>query len=309
MNRLAGIIVAALGLVVAILSITKIVPHLTQPGVAMILLGGLIIGLSFIDKPDPEGTERMSTGSTLGNIFFAPGEVFRNLRRHPRWLVALLLVSILSTAYSNLFMQRLGAERVANFAIDKTMEMGMIANNEDAKKGIEQGRADAVEQAKNPVARAGQAVSSFAGSVFGYCFLAAIFMLFLMAMGGKIDFWQAFSAAIYASFPVSVVRNLLNTLLLYLKDPSDIHPILGQQSLIQDNLSFLVTPSQNPIIYTLLASFSVMMLYWVWMNATGLKNAGEKVSGGSAWSATIGVFVLMLLLGVAMAALFPSFIS
>lgn len=309
MNRLAGIIVAALGLVVAILSLTKIVPHLTQTGVVMILFGGLIIGLSFIDKPDTEGTERMPTGSTLGNIFFAPSDVFRNLRRHPRWLVALLIMSILSTAYSNLFMERLGAERVANFAIDKTLEMGMIANNEDAKKGIEQGRADAIEQAKSPVARAGQAVSSFAGSVFGYCFLALIFMLFMMAMGGKLHFWQAFSATIYASFPISVLRHLLNTLILYLKDPTDIHPILGQQNLIQDNLSFLVTASQNPVIYTLLASFSVMMFYWVWMNATGLKNAGEKVSGTAAWSASMGIFVLLLLFGLTAAALFPSFMS
>ena len=206
MNRLAGIIVAALGLVVAILSITKIVPHLTQTGVEMILFGGLVIGLSFIEKPDSEGTERMSTGSTLGNIFFAPSDVFRNLRRHPRWLVALLVMSILSTAYSNLFMERLGADRVANFAIDKTLEIGLIANNEEAKKGIEDGRADAIEQAINPVARAGEAVSSFARSVFGYCFLALIFMLFTMAMGGKLHFWQAFSATIYASFPVSVIR-------------------------------------------------------------------------------------------------------
>ncbi len=309
MNRLAGIIVAVLGLVVAILSITKIVPHLTQTGVVMILFGGLIIGLSFINKPDTEGTERMPTGSTLGNIFFAPSEVFRNLRRHPRWLVGLLIMSILSTAYSNLFMERLGAERVANFAIDKTLEMGMIANNEDAKKGIEQGRADAIEQAISPVARAGQAVSSFAGSVFGYCFLALIFMLFTMAMGGKLHFWQAFSATIYASFPISVLRHLLNTLILYLKDPTDIHPILGQQNLIQDNLSFLVTASQNPVIYTLLASFSVMMFYWVWMNATGLKNAGEKVSGTAAWSASMGIFVLLLLFGLTAAALFPNFMS
>ena len=73
MNRLAGIIVAAVGFVICILSITKILPGLTSTGVVLILFGGLIIGLSFIDKPEDEGAEKMSTGSTLGNIFFAPG--------------------------------------------------------------------------------------------------------------------------------------------------------------------------------------------------------------------------------------------
>lgn len=309
MNRLAGIIVAAIGLVVAILSITKIVPHLTQTGVVMILFGGLIIGLSFINKPDDEGTERMSTGSTLGNIFFAPADVFKNLRRHPRWLGALLIMSILGTIYGNLFLYRLGPDRIANFAIDKTLEMGMIANNEDTKKQIEAGRADAIEQAKSPVSRAGQAVAGFGGAVFGYCFLAVIFMLFAMAVGGKMNFWQAFSATVYASFPVSIIRFVLNTIILHLKDPTDIHPILGQQSLIQDNLNFLVLPAEHPVIYTVLGAFSLLGFYWLWLNATGLKNAGEKVSGTAAWSATIGVFALLLLFGVAMAALFPSFIS
>ena len=130
-----------------------------------------------------------------------------------------------------------------------------------------------------------------------------------MAMGGKINFWQAFSTAVYASFPVSVLRFILNTTILFIKDPTDIHPILGQQSLIQDNLNFLVLASEHPVIFTLLGSISLLGFYWLWMTATGLKNAGERVTGTIAWSATIGIFLLLIMLGVAMAALFPSFIS
>lgn len=307
MHRLAGIIVAALGLVVAVLSITKVVPGLTQTGVVMILFGGLIIGLSFIDKPDTEGTDRMSTAETLGNIFFSPSEVFRNLRRHPRWLVAMLVMSVLSATYTNLFVSRLTPERVANFAIDKTLEMPIM--NDEAKKQVEAGRADAIAEAKNPVTRAGQAVSGFASSVFGYAFLALIFLLFAMAMGGKINFWQAFSAAIYASFPVSIIRFVLNTVILFLKDPSEIHPILGQQSLIQDNLNFLVLPAEHPVIFTLLGWLSILTFYWLWLMATGLKNAGERVTGTTAWSATLGIFGLLVVLSAIMSFLFPGFIS
>ncbi len=307
MNRLTGIIVAAIGLVVAILSIAKVVPGLTQTGVVMILFGGLVIGLSFIDKPQDEGTERMSTPSTLGNIFFAPTDVFKNLRRHPRWLVAMLVMSVLSATYGNLFVNRLGAERVANFAIDKTLEMPIM--NDEAKKQVEAGRADAIADAKNPVSRAGQAVSGFAASVFGFAILSLIFMLFAMAMGGSINFWQAFASAVYAALPFSIIRFLLNTIILLIKDPADIHPILGQQTLIQDNLNFLVLPAEHPVIYTILGSFSVLGFYWLWLQATGLKNAGEKVTGTIAWSAAIGIFTILLVLGIAMATLFPGFIS
>ncbi len=309
MNRLAGIIVAAVGFVICILSITKIVPGLTSTGVTLILFGGLIIGLSFIDKPDDEGAEKMSTGSTLGNIVFAPADVFKNLRRHPRWLVAALIMSVLSATYTNLFFSRLGPDRIINFTIDKTLEMPMISNNEEAKKGVEEGREKALAEAKDPVIKAGQAASGFAASVFGYAFLAAVFLLFAMAMGGKINFWQAFAVAVYATFPFSVIRFVLNTLILFIKDPTDIHPILGQQTLIQDNPNFLVLPSEHPVIFTLLGGISLLLFYWVWMTATGLKNAGEKVTGTTAWSAALGLYFLLVFFGVAMAALFPGFIS
>ena len=309
MNRLAGIIVAAVGFVICILSITKIVPGLTSTGVILILFGGLVIGLSFVDKPDDEGTEKMSTAGTLGNIFFAPADVFKNLRRHPRWLVAALIMSILSVTYTNLFLVRLGADRVANFAIDKTLEMSMIRDNEEAKKQIEEGRAKAIADNKDPVIKAGQAVSGFATSIFGYCFLALVFFLFAMAMGGQINFWQAFSASVYSAFPVAVIRFFLNTILLFIKDPDDIHPILGQQSLIQDNPNFLVLPAEHPVIFTLLGSLSLLLFYWIWMIATGLKNTGERVTGTIAWSAALGIYFLLILFGMAMAALFPSFIS
>jgi len=218
-------------------------------------------------------------------------------------------MSVLSATYTNLFLQRLGPDRVANFAIDKTLEMGMIANNEEAKKQIEAGRAQALADNKDPVHRAAQAVSNFVGLTVLFVVLAAIFMLFALAMGGKINFWQAFSVAVYASLPVSILRFLLNTILLYVKNPDDIHPILGAQSLIQDNLNFLVLPAENPIIYTVLGTFSLLMFYWVWLNGIGLKNAGERVTGTVAWTAALSIFFVILLFGVAMAALFPSFIS
>ena len=309
MNRFAGIIAAALGLIIAVLSILKVVPGITMSGVALIILGGVVIGLSFLNASAYEEGERMSTPNTLINIFFSPSEVFQNLRRHPRWLVAAIIMTLLSVTYTNLFFERLTPERIANYTIDKTLEMPMIAGNEQARKQVEDGRKQAIEDAKNPVVRSGQAINSFVGIVVWYCVLAALFMLFALAMGGQITFWQAFSVAIYASFPVAVIRFLLNTVVLFIKDPTDIHPILGQGSLIQDSLNFLVLPSQNPVIYTLLSALSILSFYWMFLNATGLKNGGERISGSTAWTATIVLWLVGVLLMCLMAFLFPSFIS
>jgi hypothetical protein len=309
MNRLAGIILAAAGFVIAVLSVVKVLPGLTGPGVVMILTGGLVIGLSFITPPDPDDVERMSTGSTLGNIFFAPGEVFRNLRRHPRWLVALLIVSALSAVYYNLFLYRLTPERVVNYSIDKTLEMSMIQNNDEAKKRVEESRPKTLEEAKNPLLRAGQAIAGFGGSMFVNALVALIFFLFVLAMGGRINFLQAFSVAVYAYFPVGVIRMVLNTILLFIKDPADIHPIMGQSTLIQDNLNFLVAPADHPALFALLGTLSLLWFYWVWLNAVGLREGGESVSSSAAWTASLGLYGILIGLALVSGLLFGSFMS
>jgi hypothetical protein len=308
MNRLAGIICAALGLIIAVLGALKVVP-LTGTGVALLLLGGLVIGLSFVSGPEQDGTPRMSTPATLGNIFISPTEVFQNLRRHPRWLAAILIASLLSTVFSNLFINRLTPERVINYSTDKTLEMSMVANNPEVVKSVKEGRDQTIADAKNPVKRAGQAVNSFVGYVFLTAFLALVFFLFALAMGGKLNYWQAFSVAAYAAFPVAVVRYVLGSIVLYLKDPTEIHPILGQGSMVQDNLSFLINPAEHPVVYVLLASFSLLIFYGLFLNINGLKNAGEKVSPTIAWTASLTIWLIMMIFGLTVAVLFPSFFS
>lgn len=307
MNRLAGIIVAAIGLLVAVLGALKVLPGLTGTGVSLILGGALIIGLSFISKPETDGVPRMSTADTLTKIFYAPAEVFQNLRRHPRWLVALLIMSALTTIYTNAFLHRLTPERVVNYTIDKTKEMSFL--NEQARAEIEKGRADSIEENKNPVRRAGQAVNSFISQIFGTAFWAVIFFLFALAMGGKLNFWQAFAAVAYASFPVVVIRSVLNLIILHLKDPTDIHPILGQGTLVQDSLNFLVNSADSPVLYTLLSAFSVLAFYWIWLAVTGLKNTGERVTPTVAWTAVLSVWLLGVVLMVLVALIMPSFLS
>lgn len=309
MNRIAGIVVFAVGVLVLILGISKVVPGVFGTGVWLILLGALIFGLSFVPRPASDDVPKMSTPSTLVNIFFSPTEVFQNLRRHPRWLAAVLIMSVMSAVFTNLFIYRLTPERVTNYAIDKTLEIPFIANNEEARRGVEAGRAQALADTKNPVLRAAEGVGSFARQVIWNAFLALVFFLFALVMGGRMNYLQAFSAAVYAAFPVAVLRFVLNSIVLFIKDPVDIHPVLGMSSLLQDNLSFLVNSSDNPMLYVLLSSLSLTTFYWLWMNATGLKNTGEKVSSATAWTATLAIFVVMVLFGLIIALVFPSFMS
>ncbi|MGI8555980.1 MAG: YIP1 family protein [Pyrinomonadaceae bacterium] len=303
MNRFTGIIVAVVGVLIAVLSFLKFIP-LVSTGVSLILLGLLVFGLSFVPKPATEDTPRMSTSETLGAIFYAPTEVFRNLRRHPRWLVVLLISAILSAVYINAFYIRLTPERIANFTVDKIAQSGFVPPEAVAKV-----REQTLETATNPISRAGQSVNSFVGLVFITAFVGLIFWLFGMVMGGNINYWQAFSATAYTIFPVSVITYILSLVILFIKDPDQIHPLIGQNSLVQDNLSFLVSSATNPVIFSLLSALSILGFYRLWLNAVGLQNAGERITPTIAWSAAITVWIAGLLLAVIMAMLFGNFLS
>jgi hypothetical protein len=105
------------------------------------------------------------------------------------------------------------------------------------------------------------------------------------------------------------VQKLLSLVLLYVKAPEDIHPILGAETLVQDNLGILFSPAEHPVLFVLASSIGLLSLYSLWLKALGLRNAGTKVSSGTGWGAAITMWVLGVVLVVAITALFPNFIS
>ena len=92
------------------------------------------------------------------------------------WLVAAIIIALFSAIFTNLFLYRLTPERVTNFAIDKTLEMPIM--NDEARRQVEAGRADAIKANKDPILKTGQAVTVFGWNVVRYTVYAAIFLVF-----------------------------------------------------------------------------------------------------------------------------------
>ena len=140
-------------------------------------------------------------------------------------------------------------------------------------------------------------------------FLAALYLLGGLAFGGRINFWQAMAIAVYATLPVIIIQKVLSFILLYIKSPDDIHPLLGQESLIQDNLGVLFAPKDHPVLFVAATSIGVLSFYKLWLVAKGLHEGSEKMSSSAAWGVAITIWVLGLLFAVGITAIFPSFIS
>jgi hypothetical protein len=299
-------VVFAVGVALAAGGLLKVIPSGTSAGAALAFLGLVLFGLSFVPgrEPRPDDPDPMSEGARLSGIFFEPSAVFRNLRAHPRWLVPVLLIALLGFAYSTAFTQRLTPERIVSFTNDKLVERGwMLADQAERIKEQQ------VAEARSPARFVAGPLTSFALSFVMLALVAGLFLLLVLMFGGRINFWQSLAVAAYAALPIAIISRLLSLVILFVKDPDDIHPLRGQSGLITDNLGAFVSAAESPVLYSALSAFGVLSFYYLWLNATGLRHGGERVSSTAAWSSAVALWVLGLALGVASAALFGNFIS
>jgi hypothetical protein len=306
MNRIVAIAVLVVGLLLLIAGVMKILPGAAGSGGALAFLGVVMLGLSFIRR-DAAGTDDappMSEGEKISSVFYEPARVFRELRLRPYWGTAFLIIALSIAVYQFAYTQRIGAETLALATIDKTIEGGFIP----AERAAEMRERTAAD-ARQPFSRFSGAVNSVAGVFVILAILAGLYMLGVLVSGARIKFWQAFSVAVFAALPVMVLQNLISLLLLYLKSPDDIDPIKGQRGLARADLGVLFNPAEHPYLFVLGSSIGLFTLYGIWLTATGLRHGGEKVTSGTAWAISIGLWVFGLLLGLGAAALFPTFIA
>lgn len=304
--RMPAIIVFGIGVLLVVVALIKIAPISVGAGGAFCFFGVLLFALSFIPLADlPAGAEPpMNTGQMLGSIFYEPTRVFRNLRFHPRWLVPFLIISVLTAVYTAAFVQRLTPERIVNHTMDKVVEAGFAP-----AEAIETQRQAEIQKAKNPINRVASALQQFVGVFTLIGVVAALYLLAVTIFGGRINFWQSLAVVFWASLPVVLLTKVLSLIILFVKDPDDVHPILGQETLVQDNLGVLFSPAQNPVLFVASSAIGVLSIYSLWMRAKGLQNGGTKVTSTAAWSAAIGIWLLGVIIGTIFAMLFPGFIA
>lgn len=305
--RPAAIGLFVVGIIMLIAGIAKMLPGGLGTGIAFAFWGVLLFAFSFIPLPPTTGSEEppLSALQRLTGIFYEPTRVFRNLRVHPRWLAALLVLGSVNAVYTAAFVQRLTPEYIVDFQMEKLADSPI----KPPPDRMEAAKENALQQAKQPIQRIQTAAKSFVAVFVFASFVAGLCLLGVLAFGGRINFWQAFVAVLYTYVPIAVISKLLSLVILYLKSPDQIHPVLGAETLVQDNLGVLVTPADHPALYVLGSAIGVLSFYGLWLRATGLANAGQKVSSSAAWGVTITLWVLGLILGMILATLFSSFFS
>ncbi len=223
----------------------------------------------------PQEPPQMSEAATLGNIFISPGETFEDLRRKPRFILAILIMIIATTAYQFLFVQKMGEDRMRSFALEQMEKNSQVQAMSPEQKAVALERGTKI------------------GTIIRY--LIPVFFLLICAVGGLIywlagkamggsgNYWHGVSNWVYAGFPPLLVMTLANILILFLKSTDEIDIATSQRGLIQANPSFLINGKAMPVLATLLATIDFFQI-WGWiLAAIGLQKV-MKLSKTSAWT-------------------------
>lgn len=310
-SRITGIVILLFGLLLLVGNLRFGVPTSKGLGILGMVLGGAFFGLSFVPNPQPapNAPPPISTADSLTKIFYEPEPVFKNLKHHPRWLAALLVLALVGAIYQFAVVQRLGPERIADDMATRIIDGGFLQGAPISPDDFRQMQiAQAIKTAT--VDKIFQPVGAVMGGALFMLIVASLYLLGVLAFGGRMNFWQAVSVAVYSALPPAIILTLLNLILLYTQSVDDIIPLKAQsQNLARADLGLLFSPVSNPGLYTFASFVGLFSLYRLWLAATGLRNAADKIKSGSAWAI---VFILWLFGAVVMsliALFFPTFVA
>ncbi len=319
MRRMVGVGIFIVGLLLLLSNLLLKVQGVKGLGIFGMFVGAAVFGLSFIPRPVPtaDAPAPLSPIERITRVFYEPEPVFRNLRHHPRWLAGFLVLAFFGTIYQVAVTQRLGVERFAEDQATREVEGGFVP--------LDKVSPDDYKQAKIREAIATATVTKITSPfwttgivLIAMWVLAGVFLLCVMVFGGRMNFWQALSVAVYGSLPAAVISTVLSLILLYIQSPTDMIPLEVQRhGLARADLGLLfreTNPMVNtlvrPVVYTLASAIGLFQLYGWWVTVSGLKHAGEKsISGGSAWAIALMLWLLGMLLTTLLAVLGPTFVA
>ncbi|MDQ3800134.1 MAG: YIP1 family protein [Acidobacteriota bacterium] len=229
---------------------------------------------------------QMSEAATLGGIFFEPGRTFEDLRRKPRFILATIIICVLTSVFMFAFWQKMGEERYRRFIveqIEKNPQAGSLSS-EQKQQSIN------LQLLITRVVIYALPVFVIVGIALG----GLIYWLAGKAMGGSLNYLHGVSVWVYASLPIAVVFTLANFIVLFLKPADEIDIAASQRGLISANPGFLVDGKEMPVLATLLSTFDLFQI-WGWVLAAIGLHKVAKISSGAAWA----IILILALLGLA----------
>lgn len=237
--------------------------------------------------PPPEKIQieepQMSELATLGNIFMEPGRTFEDLRRKPRFILAGIIIVLLTTAFAFGLYYKVGDEGTRRFIaeqMDKSPQTAQLSAEQKAGAIQMQMTISTVVRYVLPVIII---ITLLLGGLF--------YWLGAKAFGGTGGYLHGVSVWIYSMFPAAVIGMLANFVILFFKSADEIDLAASQRGVVQANLGFLFGKDTSPVLVTLISVFDLFAI-WGWVLAAIVLKITNRLTTGSAWTIVI-IFALV----------------
>lgn len=233
-------------------------------------------------KEEPE----MSEIATIFNIFLEPGRTFADLRKKPRFIIAAIIIAILSGVLVVGVQQKLGEERIRRFISIQAEKNSQFASlPEDQKK------------ANIDIQMSISKIIGYAWPILAIIFFfigGLLYWLGNKVLGGNGTYFQALSVWVYSALPPAVVGSLMNGVVLLLKSADDIDIARSQRGLVSANPTAFFDGKEMPVLTTLISTIDIFVIWGVVLAVIGLQKT-MKMASGSAW----GLVLFFTLISVA----------
>jgi len=247
--------------------------------------------------PDPAATRVPGAGvpdtppgdgflARLVAVFAAPGKAMAWVRAQPRWLVAGLVIMVVSGLFAAATMHIAGPEQLE---IMKETRLGQMMGPEQL--------AEQLARAENPtpLKRVTQFVSGAAGVWVATFIAGLVFLLFTRLAGGAGTFKQVMGVVFWAGIISAGLGALVRLPLVLAK---------GSVVEVSTGLGVLVEPDPLSLPFQLLSIFDVFSLWALAVTTIGF----EKVHGFTRGKAAVVTVVPWLLMSFVMLGITRAFI-
>lgn len=236
------------------------------------------------ETPEVVG-ETMSTPATLTGIFFEPGRVFEALRTRPRFLIAGIVLLLLTCSVVAVLYMRVDMGEVIREQMMKNPQAAQLPPDQiDMRVKIGKIAGAVIFPAIVPISIA-------AG--------AGLYLLGVIAFGATITYKKSLAVWVYSSLPPAFLATIIAIVVLFLKSPDQIDP----NRLLVTNPGAFMGSDASPVLVTLLTQFDLLKFYGLFLAAVGLRKVA-KMSSGAAWGVVISWYVIFAILRISRAAIF-----
>jgi hypothetical protein len=235
----------------------------------------------------------LSQGARIVNTFIEPSKTFADLRPNPSWWAPFLLMVVISTVFVYTVGQKIGFVKVTETQIQMSPKQSAQLDSLPADQREHQ----ILQRAT------GTKVISYIVPLFFLLFwliiAGALFATFKFAAGVDVSFKVAYAIVVYAALP-QMLKTVLATIAVVAGASPD---SFSFQNPIATNPGYLLNPADSVFWYSVASALDIFMIWTLALTAIGF-TCVSKVKRGTAFAVVFGWWVIITLIGAAVAARF-----